>query len=621
MMRTVGAGFVLIIACMAMFSGLAHQASGQSTTLTISPGTARAGSTITFSSACVGTCAGPSNIIDYGTGTCQTTVPSGLPDCSYTDIATTPTPCVVSSSSGTSTYGQEQVSSSSGGTVTHTLCAYAGSSVSSPETLSITTGASPYVKITGSGQSCAIPGSPTTAGCTCPALTLSSYSLVPQEQTIQPGAFDPVSFSINIDLSNQYEGWAICGESSYGTFYSSTCPVTFYPCKANTQAPPLNPVSTLDYVSGYCSTESGTFGGNPCNLYSSSSSVFAYTPGTEQPGAYDLCFYMKVDAVNGGEYSPAEVSCQYTIYGWSGAVANYVVSPFISSNANVLRNLSNGAQNANYYIQQPLSLSITDSQGDPTQQITWPNSATFTVTGSPISNDQGVIGQYPLYMELSSPGIDNCEQGGTYSGLAGAAGTGAVSGLPLCGQNPSPGILPCVISYTRGPDSIYPIAASSNTAIIQTGLLTANVYTVCGYEGDYPSNNADPAQIFFTMNTFTLSCPPYDPTCSTFSGVQAPPPLSISSIQAEACSLYLAANQILIILALTLMLIGGILYATANTLPGQTRGVIQAYGFGLVIAGVASLIIAAVSIYALTLVSGYNVPYILYTLNSCPAPT
>ncbi len=81
---------------------------------------------------------------------------------------------------------------------------------------------------------------------------------------------------------------------------------------------------------------------------------------------------------------------------------------------------------------------------------------------------------------------------------------------------------------------------------------------------------------------------------------------SITPALQAICSVYYIVNTIVFLLALTLMILGGALYAGAQILPGQSRGVVQGYAMGLVFGGVAGAIIAMVAPYVLSI--AYNSP-------------
>lgn len=89
------------------------------------------------------------------------------------------------------------------------------------------------------------------------------------------------------------------------------------------------------------------------------------------------------------------------------------------------------------------------------------------------------------------------------------------------------------------------------------------------------------------------------------SGAYPPPGTLVTSVQLT-CTLYTALYNIIFILALALMALGGMLYAIAHVLPGVSRPVVQSYGMGLLIGGLSGVIIALL------------VPYLLGALSNIP---
>ncbi|MCL5433526.1 MAG: hypothetical protein M1538_00925 [Candidatus Marsarchaeota archaeon] len=82
--------------------------------------------------------------------------------------------------------------------------------------------------------------------------------------------------------------------------------------------------------------------------------------------------------------------------------------------------------------------------------------------------------------------------------------------------------------------------------------------------------------------------------------------LTLAPVTSAICSVYTIVNSILFILALTIMLIGGTLYAGAHVMPAQSRGIVQGYAMGMIIGGVVAVIIAMVAPWVLSIVT--NVP-------------
>ena len=94
-------------------------------------------------------------------------------------------------------------------------------------------------------------------------------------------------------------------------------------------------------------------------------------------------------------------------------------------------------------------------------------------------------------------------------------------------------------------------------------------------------------------------------TVTSFNGFQA------GLFANTACSIFGELNIIFGIFALILILVGAALYAGASLLPAQQRGVAQAYAFGFVLVAIIAAIIAAVSIYALSVAGNTTVGSVL----------
>ncbi len=85
-------------------------------------------------------------------------------------------------------------------------------------------------------------------------------------------------------------------------------------------------------------------------------------------------------------------------------------------------------------------------------------------------------------------------------------------------------------------------------------------------------------------------------TASAQSSIQ----VTISSV---ICPIYVAVNTGIFILGLTLMILGGALYAAAHIMPAQSKGSIQGYGMSMIIGGVIGVIIAELAPYILGLLT------------------
>ncbi|MGC8651659.1 MAG: hypothetical protein ACP5UH_00180 [Candidatus Micrarchaeia archaeon] len=73
------------------------------------------------------------------------------------------------------------------------------------------------------------------------------------------------------------------------------------------------------------------------------------------------------------------------------------------------------------------------------------------------------------------------------------------------------------------------------------------------------------------------------------------------------CSVYTTIESVIFILGLTLMILGGVLYAGGHVLPGQQRGPVLGYGMGMILGGVIGVIIAMVAPYVLSIITGTSI--------------
>ncbi|MCL4387546.1 hypothetical protein M1567_00110 [Candidatus Marsarchaeota archaeon] len=75
------------------------------------------------------------------------------------------------------------------------------------------------------------------------------------------------------------------------------------------------------------------------------------------------------------------------------------------------------------------------------------------------------------------------------------------------------------------------------------------------------------------------------------------------TISSVICPIYVAVNTGIFILGLTLMILGGALYAAAHVMPSSSKGSIQGYGMSMIIGGVIGVIIAELAPYILGLLT------------------
>lgn len=75
-----------------------------------------------------------------------------------------------------------------------------------------------------------------------------------------------------------------------------------------------------------------------------------------------------------------------------------------------------------------------------------------------------------------------------------------------------------------------------------------------------------------------------------------------SNVITPICNVYNAVHTAIFILGLTLMILGGALYAGSHLMPSQSKGPLQGYGMGMVLGGVIGVIIAVISPFLLKLI-------------------
>jgi hypothetical protein len=74
------------------------------------------------------------------------------------------------------------------------------------------------------------------------------------------------------------------------------------------------------------------------------------------------------------------------------------------------------------------------------------------------------------------------------------------------------------------------------------------------------------------------------------------------SLTAALCQVFDTVKNVIFLLGLTLMILGGALYAGANIMPGQSKGSFQGYGMSMIIGGVIGVAIAVAAPFVLNLV-------------------
>ena len=84
-----------------------------------------------------------------------------------------------------------------------------------------------------------------------------------------------------------------------------------------------------------------------------------------------------------------------------------------------------------------------------------------------------------------------------------------------------------------------------------------------------------------------------------------------NAIMYPLCGIYTNVHNIIFLLAIVLVILGGALYAGANVMPSASKGAIQGYGMGFILGGVVGVIISILAPYIIGLVSGQSSASIL----------
>jgi len=78
----------------------------------------------------------------------------------------------------------------------------------------------------------------------------------------------------------------------------------------------------------------------------------------------------------------------------------------------------------------------------------------------------------------------------------------------------------------------------------------------------------------------------------------------VNAISSALCGIYTIVHTVIFIIGLVLIIIGGAMYAGAHVLPGNLKGSLQGYGMGMIVGGIAGVIIALSAPYIMTVISG-----------------
>ncbi len=72
----------------------------------------------------------------------------------------------------------------------------------------------------------------------------------------------------------------------------------------------------------------------------------------------------------------------------------------------------------------------------------------------------------------------------------------------------------------------------------------------------------------------------------------------------DICNLYTTVHTIIFILGLALIILGAVMYALSNVIPGSQKGAFQGYGVGMIMGGIIGVIIAVIAPFILGIITG-----------------
>jgi hypothetical protein len=79
-----------------------------------------------------------------------------------------------------------------------------------------------------------------------------------------------------------------------------------------------------------------------------------------------------------------------------------------------------------------------------------------------------------------------------------------------------------------------------------------------------------------------------------------------TAVALPLCGIYNVIHNIIFLLGIVMMILGGALYAGSHIMPGTTKGTIQGYGMGFILGGVIGVVIAVMAPFIIGMVSNQS---------------
>ncbi len=385
--------------------------------------------------------------------------------------------------------------------------------------------------------------------------TSSTFSLIDsQTLTVSSGCTGGSCFTATENptlIGNLYDNIEVSappGSTTYGAVEQTqgTSCTSQYPSGSSAIPPACSASSTLP-----CATDWG---------YSSSGSPFqAALPSSmvDVPGTYNICLYYKDSSGNWDLFS-TPLALTFVSAGTPYAQTYTVGTPTMSGSTeqvSITPSAPLGYMEIEAATGAPceVPISVTNCKGS------WPSSSTACYVG-----------------QIYSP-----SSGSNYNlGLTGQPTASTV--LCVYDSQGGTGVSP---PFTSLSGSSYPTCSSDPSC--QTG---SAYYCTAGTTCD--SGSSSPPS----------SCSSGESVCAS-SGSSSGAGATLSPIANAICGVYYTLNDIIFILALAIMILGGALYGGATVLPAQQRGQVQGYAMGMIMGGIIGVIIAVLSPYILSVVT------------------
>ena len=134
------------------------------------------------------------------------------------------------------------------------------------------------------------------------------------------------------------------------------------------------------------------------------------------------------------------------------------------------------------------------------------------------------------------------------------------------------------------------------------GLFGSLAFAACGTYADYVAAESSCA------SAAGVTCPNACPVESSY-GCPSGDVLCTSqtlAVEAPICGIYDIVHNVIFILGLSMMMLGGALYAGSHIMPGQTKGTIQGYGMGFILGGIIGAVIAMMAPFIIGMVSNQS---------------